>query len=85
MKPNSVNHNSINSAPAPVAAIVVPMAHASSQREDHLLLRLNRAAELIRRETEQIQSKNFLDQSVRLLRLLGETVEEQRLGFEGRK
>ncbi len=45
-----------------------------------LLVRLSDAAARIREETELIQRTSFADPAGRLLRILGEAVEEQRLG-----
>ncbi len=47
-----------------------------------LLARLTEASAFIRSEAEQIKTIGLSDRSVRLLRILGEAIEEQRLGLD---
>ncbi len=82
------NMNSMRSRfaqPAPVVAVPVanmgqPTSCENSQLE--LLSRLTEASVIIRSEAEQIKAIGVSDRSVRLLRILGEAIEEQRLGFQ---
>lgn len=55
-------------------------AAASAQLD--LLARLTEASAFIRSEAEQIKMIGLSDRSVRLLRILGEAIEEQRLGLD---
>ncbi|MDZ4081938.1 MAG: hypothetical protein U1E10_03300 [Bdellovibrionales bacterium] len=74
------------------AAIAVPVTgnHLRSENREELaanaqldlLARLTEASAFIRSEAEQIKTIGLTDRSVRLLRILGEAVEEQRLGFD---
>lgn len=74
------------------AAIAVPVAGNQFRTENHaeataeaqldLLARLTEASAFIRSEAEQIKTIGLSDRSVRLLRILGEAIEEQRLGLD---
>lgn len=74
------------------AAIAVPVSgnhlrnenavEVSSNAQLDLLARLTEASAFIRSEAEQIKMIGLTDRSVRLLRILGEAVEEQRLGLD---
>jgi hypothetical protein len=50
-----------------------------------LLTRLTEASIVIRSETDRIKSIGVSDRSVRLLRILSEAIEEQRIGFQSEK
>ena len=83
---NSGSEISIRAAHA--APLAVPLAVPKTQNQlaaetdRHLLLiRLSDAAEKIRKETELIQRTSFNDPAGRLLRILAETIEEQRVSF----
>ncbi|CAN5547575.1 hypothetical protein BH10BDE1_BH10BDE1_31970 [soil metagenome] len=69
----------------PLAVHLAPpksTAQAATETERRMLLvRLSDAADKIRKETELIQRTSFGDPTGRLLRILAETVEEQRLSF----
>ena len=75
-----------------VPALAVPLTEtvaskalkpAASEIEMRMLvIRLSNAATRIREEASLIQRTGFSDQNSRLLRMLGETVEEQRLALE---
>lgn len=61
-------------------------AKSSSMKEVDqrmLLFRLSDAASRIRGESDLIRRTGFTDASSRLLRILGETIEEQRLALAG--
>jgi len=74
------------------AAIAVPVTGGHLRNENSealaanvqldLLARLTEASAFIRSEAEQIKAIGITDRSVRLLRILGEAVEEQRHGLE---
>jgi hypothetical protein len=55
---------------------------ASANAQLDLLARLTEASAFIRSEADQIKTIGLADRSVRLLRILGEAVEEQRLGLD---
>jgi hypothetical protein len=57
-------------------------AEASANAQLDLLARLTEASAFIRSEADQIKTIGLADRSVRLLRILGEAVEEQRLGLD---
>lgn len=74
------------------AAIAVPVTgnHLRNDQSEEivanaqldLLARLTEASAFIRAEADQIRTIGITDRSVRLLRILGEAVEEQRLGLD---
>lgn len=69
----------------PVVAVPVTSLGSASNHEHaqlDLLSRLTEASAIIRSEAEQIKAIGVSDRSVRLLRILGEAIEEQRLGLE---
>ena len=71
-------------AVAPAMALTMPQSPSQVATETDrrmLLVRLSDAADKIRKETELIQRTSFSDPAGRLLRILAETVEEQRLSF----
>lgn len=90
MKTTQSKFQSGGAAIAVPIAVPAPGSHLRSEnREDSaanaqldLLARLTEASAFIRSEAEQIQNIGFTDRSVRLLRILGEAVEEQRLGLD---
>jgi hypothetical protein len=60
----------------------VSAGEAAANAQLDLLARLTEASAFIRSEAEQIKTIGLTDRSVRLLRILGEAVEEQRLGLD---
>lgn len=70
--------------PAVAAPIHTAESEQSQRPLEQTLRLLERAATVIRSEEERIKATGLRDQGLRLLRLLGETVEEQRLSFGGR-
>jgi hypothetical protein len=70
-----------NSASSSLFAPKSPAQLAGETDRRMLLVRLSDAAEKIRKETELIQRTAFNDPAGRLLRILAESVEEQRLSF----
>lgn len=89
MKNNSTETSSSTAAETQSAAIAVPLAtdttttKASTNETERrmLLFRLSDAGSRIREESNLIQRTGFSDASARLLRILGETIEEQRLAI----
>ena len=75
--------SSLHSQPTMAAPLAsneetVPAKAASSETEQRMLLfRLSDAAMRIREEADLIRRTGFTDQASRLLRILGEAVEEQ--------
>ena len=67
---------------APVETQSVPLSSETDKRM--LLIRLSDAASRIREEATLIRRLGFTDSSSRLLRILGETIEEQRLALEAK-
>lgn len=65
----------------PIAVPKSPDQVAGEKNQRMLLVRLSDAADRIRKETELIQRTGFDDPAARLLRILAETVEEQRVSF----
>lgn len=93
MKNIPAKQNTSTSTSASTAAFAVPLstfqgettdvsAKAGSEISRHMLLiRLSEAASRIREEAQLIRSVGFTDPSARLLRILGETNEEQQLAL----
>lgn len=83
---NIAHARSSRSPSAPAVAVPVnKLAGAEAQNENaqlELLSRLTEASVIIRSESEQIKAFGVSDRAVRLLRILGEAVEEQRIGTE---
>ena len=81
---DSAANSAFNEKAENIGAFAVPLTAPSAKTETDrrmLLVRLSDAAEKIRKETELIQRTSFNDPAGRLLRILGETIEEQRLSF----
>lgn len=91
MKRTATTKNSLNLTTAQHAAVAVPttkgagldLSRENSQLE--LLSRLTEASIVIRSEAQRIKAFSVSDRSVRLLRILGEAIEEQRIGFQAEK
>ncbi len=79
------------------AAFAVPLSTFEGETQAHrpsggaeisrhmLLIRLSEAASRIREEAQLIRSVGFTDPSARLLRILGETNEEQQLALASKE
>lgn len=82
---NMINTRSRFAQPAPAVAVpVTKLAEQAISCENsqlELLSRLTEASVIIRSEAEQIKAIGVSDRSVRLLRILGEAIEEQRIGL----
>jgi hypothetical protein len=65
--------------------VIESAAEASANAQLDLLARLTEASAFIRSEADQIKTIGLADRSVRLLRILGEAVEEQRLGLDAER
>lgn len=84
-KSSKANNTNAGAFAVPLAvSLAVPQSPAQVATETDrrmLLVRLSDAADKIRKETELIQRTSFSDPAGRLLRILAETVEEQRLSL----
>lgn len=91
MKSTANTKSSMKQTATQQAAVAVPMtklAGLDMSRENsqlELLTRLTEASIVIRSEAERIKAIGVSDRSVRLLRILGEAIEEQRIGFGAEK
>lgn len=81
---NMTNTRNRSAQMAPVVAVPVSQGVSSADSENaqlELLSRLTEASVIIRSEANQIKAIGVSDRSVRLLRILGEAVEEQLVGL----
>lgn len=75
-----IDHNRIEEAKASMPSSFVENDETSRKM---LLIRLSEAAGRIREEAELIRNSNFSDSTARLMRILGEVVEEQKQALHG--